>query len=164
VSFAGEPEPQAADAAFVRRAMVLAERAAAAGDVPIGAVLVVDGRTFEACNEKERRPDPTAHAEMLVIGAAARALGRWRIGGSLYVTKEPCAMCAGALAAARIERLVFGCRDPKGGSAGSVIDILGSAAVNHRVDVVGGVLAEETAAQLREFFAQKRRAERWSSG
>ena len=73
-------------------------------------------------------------------------------------------MCAGALAAARIERLVFGCRDPKGGAAGSVIDILGSAAVNHRVDVVGGVLAEETAAQLREFFAAKRGAERWSSG
>ena len=153
-----------ADVAFVRRAMVLAERAAAAGDVPIGAVLVVDGQTFEACNEKEKRPDPTAHAELLVIRAAARALGRWRIGGSLYVTKEPCAMCAGALAAARVERLVFGCRDPKGGASGSVIDILGSAAVNHRVDVIDGVLAEETAAQLREFFAQKRRAERWSSG
>lgn len=156
--------PSDHDVAFVRRAMVLAERAAAAGDVPIGAVLVVDGRVFEACNEKEKRPDPTAHAELLVIGAAARALGRWRVGGSLYVTKEPCAMCAGALAAARVERLVFGCRDPKGGAAGSVIDILGSAAVNHRVDVVDGVLAEETAAQLREFFAQKRRAERWSSG
>ena len=149
----------------MRRAIALAAEAAAAGDVPIGAVLVVDGRTFEARNEKEHRPDPTAHAEMLVIRAAAEALGRWRIGGTLYVTKEPCAMCAGALAAARIERLVFGCRDPKGGAAGSVIDILGSAAVNHRVDVVDGVLAEETAAQLREFFAEKRRVtERWSSG
>ena len=153
-----------ADVAFIRRAMLLAERAAAAGDVPIGAVLAVDGQSFEACNEKEKRPDPTAHAEMLVIRAAAQALGRWRIGGSLYVTKEPCAMCAGALAAARVERLIFGCRDPKGGAAGSVIDILGSAAVNHRVDVIDGVLAEETAAQLREFFAQRRRAERWSSG
>ncbi len=148
----------------MRRAIALAAEAAAAGDVPIGAVLVVDGRTFEARNEKERRPDPTAHAEMLAVRAAAAALGRWRIGGSLYVTKEPCAMCAGALAAARIERLVFGCRDPKGGAAGSVIDILGSAAVNHRVDVVDGVLADETAAQLREFFAEKRRTERWSSG
>ena len=156
--------PEASDEQFVRRAMVLAERAAAAGDVPIGAVLVVDGVVFEACNEKEKRPDPTAHAELLAIGAAARALGRWRIGGALYVTKEPCAMCAGAIAAARVERLVFGCRDPKGGAAGSVIDILGSAAVNHRVDVVGGVLAEETAAQLREFFAAKRGAERWSRG
>lgn len=156
--------PAAEDRLFVRRAMALAERAAAAGDVPIGAVLVVGGTVFEASNEKEKRPDPTAHAELLVIRAAARALGRWRIGGTLYVTKEPCAMCAGAVAAARIERLVFGCRDPKGGAAGSVIDILGSAAVNHRVDVVDGVLAEETAAQLREFFAAKRGAERWSSG
>ena len=148
----------------MRRAMELAGQAAAAGDVPIGALLVVDGRAFEAHNEREARPDPTAHAELLAIQAAAAALARWRIGGTLYVTKEPCAMCAGALAAARIERLVFGCRDPKGGAAGSVIDILGSAAVNHRVDVVDGVLAEETAAQLRGFFAEKRRPERWSSG
>lgn len=148
----------------MRRAIELAEQAASAGDVPIGAVLAVDGRTFEAHNEREARPDPTAHAELLVVRAAARALGRWRIGGTLYVTKEPCAMCAGALAGARIERLVYGCRDPKGGAAGSVIDILGSAAVNHRVDVVDGILAEETAAQLREFFAHKRRTERWSSG
>jgi len=140
----------------VRRAMALADQAAAAGDVPIGAVLVVDGRIFEAHNEKEQRSDPTAHAELLAIRAAAEALGRWRIGGSLYVTKEPCPMCAGALAAARIERLIYGCRDPKGGAAGSVIDILGSAAVNHRVEVVDGVLAEETAAQLREFFARRR--------
>jgi tRNA(adenine34) deaminase len=120
-------------------------------------VLVVDDRVFEAKNEKEARPDPTAHAEMLVIREAAEALGRWRVGGTLYVTKEPCPMCAGAAAAARIERLVYGCRDPKGGAAGSVIDILGSAAVNHRVDVIDGVLADETAAQLREFFARKRR-------
>lgn len=156
--------PSAEDAERMRRAIALADEAAAHGDVPIGAVLVVGDRVFEARNEKERRPDPTAHAEMLVIRAAAAALGRWRIGGSLYVTKEPCPMCAGALAAARIERLVYGCRDPKGGAAGSVIDILRSAAVNHRVDVIDGVLAEETAAQLREFFATKRRAERWSSG
>ena len=140
----------------MRRAIALAEQAAAAGDVPIGAVLVVDGRVFEACNEKETRPDPTAHAEMLVIRAAAETLGRWRIGGSLYVTKEPCSMCAGAMAAARIERLVYGCHDPKGGAAGSVIDILGSAAVNHRVEVIDGVLAEETASQLKAFFARRR--------
>ena len=154
----------AGDAERMRRAIALADEAAARGDVPIGAVLVVDGRVFEARNEKESRPDPTAHAEMLVIRAAAEALGRWRVGGSLYVTKEPCAMCAGALAAARVERLVYGCRDPKGGAAGSVIDILGSAAVNHRVEVIDGVLAEETAAQLRDFFAKKRGTERWSSG
>ena len=152
------------DAERMRRAIALAGEAAAAGDVPIGAVLVVADRVFEARNEKETRPDPTAHAELLVIRAAAQALGRWRLGGTLYVTKEPCAMCAGALAAARVERLVYGCRDPKGGAAGSVIDILGSAAVNHRVDVAGGVLEEETAAQLRGFFAEKRTTERWSSG
>ena len=144
--------------------MLLAEHAAADGDVPIGAVLAVDGRYFEARNEKEARPDPTAHAEMIAIAAAARALGRWRIGGTLYVTKEPCAMCAGAIAAARVERLVFGCYDPKGGAAGSVVDIFGSDVVNHRVAVTGGVLAEETAEQLRAFFAAKRRLERWSSG
>jgi tRNA(adenine34) deaminase len=145
------------DDAFLRLAMTLADQAGAAGDVPIGAVLVVEGRTFEARNEKELRSDPTAHAELLAIRAAAEALGRWRIGGSLYVTKEPCPMCAGAIAAARIERLVYGCRDPKGGAAGSVIDILGSAAVNHRVEVIDGVLADETGAQLRAFFANKRR-------
>ena len=140
----------------IRRAMVLAGEAGAAGDAPIGAVLAVDGRLFAARNEKEARRDPTAHAELLAIRAAAEALGRWRIGGSLYVTKEPCAMCAGAIAAARVERLVYGCRDPKGGAAGSVIDILGSAAVNHRVEVIDGVLAEETGAQLRAFFAERR--------
>ncbi len=113
---------------------------------------------FEALNEKEARPDPTAHAEMLALARAARVLGRWRIGGTLYVTKEPCAMCAGAIAAARIERLVFGCSDPKGGAAGGVIDLFASAAVNHRVDVTSGVLADETAAQLRAFFAARRRS------
>ena len=139
--------------------MALAERAAAAGDVPIGAVLHVDGRVFAAWNEKEARPDPTAHAEMIALAAAARELGRWRIGGTLYVTKEPCPMCAGALAAARVERVVYGCPDPKGGAAGSAIDVLGSASVNHRVAVTAGVLAEETAAQLRAFFAARRRPE-----
>src|SRR5207253_1003750 len=126
---------------FVRRAIALAGEAERAGDVPVGAVLVVDGLTFEAQNEKDRRTDPTAHAEMLAIRAAASALGRWRIGGTLYITKEPCAMCAGAIAAARIERVVFGCRDPKGGAAGSVVDIFESAAVNHRVKVECGPLA-----------------------
>lgn len=152
------------DAAGVRRAMRLADAAAEAGDVPVGAVLAVGDRSFEACNEKERRADPTAHAEVLAIRAAAAALGRWRIGGTLYVTKEPCAMCAGAIAAARIARLIFGAHDPKGGAAGSVVDIFGSAVVNHRPVVIGGVLAEETAAQLRAFFAARRHLERWSSG
>ncbi len=149
----------------MRRALALAGAAAAAGDVPVGAVLCVDAQSFEAHNERESRPDPTAHAEILAIRAAATALARWRIGGTLYVTKEPCAMCAAAIAAARIERVVFGCYDPQGGAAGSVVDIFESAAVNHRVRVRGGVLAGETADQLRAFFVAKRHtAERWSSG
>ena len=140
------------------RAMELADDAAAAGDVPVGAIVVTDGRAFEAHNEKEARRDPTAHAEILALRAAAAALGRWRLGGTLYVTKEPCAMCAGAIAAARVERLVYGCSDPKGGAAGSVIDVLASRAVNHRVEVTAGTLADETAAQLRAFFADRRPA------
>ena len=94
---------------------------------------------------------------MIAIAAAARALGRWRIGGTLYVSKEPCAMCAGAMVAARIERLVYGCSDPKGGAAGGAIDVLASEAVNHRVAVTRGVLADETGAQLRAFFAERRK-------
>ncbi len=156
--------PSDDDIAGVRAAMALAERASAAGDVPIGALLRVDELRFDGWNEKEARPDPTAHAEMIAIAAAARQLARWRIGGTLYVTKEPCAMCAGAIAAARIERVVFGCYDPKGGAAGSVVNIFGSPVVNHRVAVTGGVLVDETAEQLRAFFAAQRRLERWSSG
>src|ERR1700733_14746660 len=121
-----------------------AERAAAAGDVPIGALLYVDGWMFEGWNEKEARPDPTAHAEMIVLAQAARVLGRWRIGGTLYVTKEPCAMCAGAMAGraapAPKNPLVFGFSPPKGGAAGGVIDLLASPVLNHRVAVTSGVL------------------------
>lgn len=149
------------DIEHMRCAMALAADAAYAGDVPIGAVLVAGGRTFYARNEKERRPDPTAHAEMLAIRSAAAALRAWRLAGAtLYITKEPCAMCAGAIVAARIARVVFGCRDPKGGAAGSAIDIFASEAVNHRPVVVAGVLEAETAAQLRAFF-QSRRAPTW---
>ena len=138
--------------------MALAADAERAGDVPVGAVLVVDDRTFFAQNEKERRPDPTAHAEMLAIRSAAATLGTWRLyGATLYVTKEPCAMCAGAMVAARVARVVFGCRDPKGGAAGSAIDVFASAAVNHRVEVVAGILEAETAAQLSAYFAVKRK-------
>jgi tRNA(adenine34) deaminase len=136
--------------------MELADEATIAGEVPIGAVLVVGELILEARNEKEGRPDPTAHAEILAIQQAARVLGVWRVGGTLYVTKEPCPMCAGAIAAARIERLVFGCPDPKSGAAGSVIDVLASPAVNHRVAVTPGVLAEQTARQLRAYFRAKR--------
>ena len=145
------------DEQLMRRAMKLAARAAAAGDVPVGAVIVVGGQTFEAENEKERCTDPTAHAEMLAIRSAAAALGTWRLSGAvLYVTKEPCVMCAGAIAAARIARIVYGAPDPKGGAAGGVIDVFGSRAVNHRVLVTAGVCERETAAQLRTFFTVRR--------
>lgn len=144
----------------LRRAIELAAEAEAAGDVPIGALLVCGDVVVEAKNEKEARPDPRAHAEMLAIGEAARCLGAWRLtGATLYVTKEPCVMCAGAIVAARIERLVFGARDPKGGAAGSVIDVFASPAVNHHVLVTGGLLEEETSHQLRRFFARKRTKE-----
>ena len=146
------------DESFLRQAIALAGDAERAGDVPVGAVLLVAGRTFFAHNEKERRTDPTAHAEILAIRSAAATLGTWRLSGAtLYVTKEPCAMCAGAIVAARIARLVFGCRDPKGGAGGSVIDVFASEAVNHRVEVVRGVLEDETGTQLRRYFAAKRK-------
>ena len=153
----GREHQFSADEAEIRITMQLAGRAAAAGDVPIGALLVADGWAFQAWNEKEARPDPTAHAEMIVLAQAARVLARWRIGGTLYVSKEPCVMCAGAIAAARIERLVYGCSDPKGGAAGGVVDVLASPALNHRVAVTGGVLAAETGAQLRAFFSARRK-------
>jgi tRNA(adenine34) deaminase len=149
--------PPDTDEYFMSRAIALAEESGREGDVPVGAVLTLAGRTFFARNEKERRPDPTAHAEVLAIRSAAATLGVWRLAGAtLYVTKEPCAMCAGAIVAARIERVVFGCGDPKGGAAGGAIDVFASEAVNHRVAVTAGVLAEETAAQLRAFFAPRR--------
>ncbi|MBV9646832.1 MAG: nucleoside deaminase [Candidatus Eremiobacteraeota bacterium] len=140
----------------VRRAIALAERAERAGEVPVGAVWSNGSVLVEAQNEKERRTDPTAHAETLALREAGSRLGSWRTGGTLYVSKEPCAMCAGAMVAARLERLVYGCSDPKAGAAGSVIDVFASEAVNHRVEVVGGVLAQETGEQLRAFFARRR--------
>jgi len=141
----------------MRRATELAAEAEAAGDVPIGAVLVAGDRTFEAKNEKESRPDATAHAEMLVLREAAAEMGAWRLSdATLYVTKEPCVMCAGAMVAARIQRLVYGCADPKGGAAGSVLDIVRHPSLNHRIEVITGVLEQEAAAQLQEFFRAKR--------
>ena len=137
--------------------MELAAQAQEAGDVPIGAVLVCADRVFEAKNEKESRPDATAHAEMLLLQQAARELRAWRMSdATLYVTKEPCVMCAGAMVAARIKRLVYGCPDPKGGAAGSVLDVVNHPALNHRIEVTAGVLADETAAQLQAFFRARR--------
>lgn len=137
--------------------MELAAYAEAVGDVPIGAVLVCGDLIVEAKNEKESRPDATAHAEMLLLREAAARLGAWRLSeATVYVTKEPCVMCAGAMVAARVKRLVYGCRDPKGGAAGSVLDVVQHPALNHRIDVTGGVLEEETAAQLQAFFKKRR--------
>jgi tRNA(adenine34) deaminase len=145
------------DVDYMRRALALAARAQAQGDVPIGAVLVLGDLVCEAANEKELRPDPTAHAEILALREAAARSGSWRLSGAtLYVTKEPCVMCAGAMVAARIDRLVFGCDDPKGGAAGGLLDLVQHGDLNHRVSVTAGVLAEETAEQLRSFFAQRR--------
>jgi tRNA(adenine34) deaminase len=128
------------------------------GDVPIGAVIARGEEVLAAAgNERELRADPTAHAEILAIRAAAEALGGWRLPGTtLYVTLEPCAMCAGAIVLARIPSVVFGAPDPKAGAAGSVLDVLDEPALNHRPEVTGGVLEAECAALLREFFAARR--------
>jgi len=128
------------------------------GDVPIGAVIARGEEVLAAAgNERELRADPTAHAEILAIRAAAEALGGWRLPGTtLYVTLEPCAMCAGAIVLARIPSIVFGALDPKAGAAGSVLDVLGEPALNHRPEVSGGVLEAECAALLRGFFAARR--------
>lgn len=145
------------DEEYIRRAIALAEQAEAVGDVPIGAVLVSGDVVLEAKNEKELRPDATAHAEMLLLQEAARRLGAWRLSdATIYVTKEPCVMCAGAMVAARVKRVVYGCPDPKGGAAGSVLDVLRHPSLNHRVEVTAGVLADETARQLQNFFRLKR--------
>lgn len=145
------------DERYLRRAVELAEEAAQAGDVPIGAVLVSDNLVLEAKNEKELRRDPTAHAEILLLREAAGRLDAWRLSdATLFVTKEPCVMCAGAIVAARIKRLVYGAKDPKGGADGSVFDVLRSPRTNHRLEVTAGVLESEAAEQLQRFFRERR--------
>jgi tRNA(adenine34) deaminase len=142
-------------------ALEQARLAEAHGDVPIGAaILGADGEQLAvAGNERELRRDPTAHAEILAIRAAAEALGGWRLPGTvLYVTLEPCAMCAGAVVLARIPTVVIGAPDPKAGAAGSVLDVLAAPALNHRPKVIAGVRAAECAALLRDFFAARRSA------
>jgi tRNA(adenine34) deaminase len=154
--------PQETDDAVDRRMMGLAiERAREAeqhGDVPIGAVVAREGEVLAAAgNERELRRDPTAHAEVLAIRTAAEALGGWRLAETtLYVTLEPCAMCAGAIVLARIPRVVFGAADPKAGAAGSVLDVLAEPALNHRPQVTGGLMEAECAELLRDFFARRR--------
>jgi tRNA(adenine34) deaminase len=145
------------DELYLRRAIELAEQAAQAGDVPIGAVLVSGDLVLEAKNEKELRRDPTAHAEILLLREAAQHLDAWRLSNAtLFVTKEPCVMCAGAIIAARIKRLVYGAKDPKGGADGSAFDVLRSPKTNHRLEITSGVLQNETAEQLQRFFQERR--------
>lgn len=142
----------------MRVALQEAERAASHGDVPVGAVLVQASKVLAARgNERELRLDPTAHAEMLALREAAAALGGWRIpDATLYVTLEPCPMCAGAMVLARVNRLVYGASDPKTGAAGSVLDLVRHPALNHRLLVTQDVLADECAEILRRFFASRR--------
>jgi tRNA(adenine34) deaminase len=142
-------------------ALGLAKQAAEQGEVPVGAVLVLNGAAVgEGWNRPIAEHDPTAHAEIVALRAAARNLGNYRLpGATLYVTLEPCVMCAGAVIHARVERIVFGAYDPKSGAAGSVFEILGTDRLNHYVEVQGGVLADECSRLLRLFFEDRRRKE-----
>lgn len=150
--------PTRDDADYMRRALELAHNAEAAGEVPVGAVLVVDGVVIgEGWNRPIGSSDPTSHAEIEALRAGARQLGNYRLGGStLYVTMEPCPMCAGAMIHARVGRLVYGAPDLRAGAAGTVIDVLGGPAANHRVEVIGGVLADECRQVLQDFFRARR--------
>ena len=142
----------------MRLAIRAAEEALTHDDVPIGAVVVHNGEVVGAGhNERELRQDPTAHAEILALREASRVLGSWRVlDAVLYVTLEPCAMCAGAIVLARVPRVVYGTTDPKAGAAGSVLDVLGQPRLNHRPQVAGGLLASECAALLTDFFGSRR--------
>ncbi len=146
------------DEQWMRQALALAARAEQMGEVPVGALVVRDGQVLgEGWNQPIATHDPTAHAEILALRSAAASVGDYRLGGAtLYVTLEPCPMCAAAIAHARIARLVFGAWDPCQGAAGSVFDLVASDAMNHRVDAFGGVLSEECGALLRRFFAGRR--------
>jgi tRNA(adenine34) deaminase len=146
------------DEHFMRLAIREAEAALVHEDVPVGAIVVRDGEVLAAAhNERELRADPTAHAELLALREAARVIGDWRLLDCvLYVTLEPCAMCAGAIVLARVPRVVFAATDPKAGAAGSVLDVLAQPRLNHRPDVSRGLLAEVSSELLRTFFATRR--------
>jgi len=146
------------DTDYMREALQQAEAAREQGEVPVGAVLVSGGRIVaRAANRPIAACDPTAHAEVEVLRAGAKALGSYRLGESvLYVTLEPCLMCAAAIVHARVQRVVFGAWDPRAGAAGSMLDAFALSGMNHRVDVFGGVLAEQCGALLKDFFAARR--------
>jgi tRNA(adenine34) deaminase len=147
-----------ADERFMRRAIELAREAEAAGEVPVGAVIVLDGQILaEGFNRPISTHDPTAHAEMVTLRAAAARIDNYRLTGTtLYVTLEPCAMCAGAMVHARVTRLVYAATDPRAGAAGSVFNVVQNSALNHRLEVVPGVLADECGSLLRDFFVARR--------
>ena len=146
------------DRAFMEFALAAARDAVAAGEVPVGAVVVRDGEIIaRTANRTVRDQDPTAHAEILALREASRVTGRWRLNDcTLYVTLEPCAMCAGALVLARVDRVVFGAWDPKAGMSGSVEDLLRHPRLNHRPGVMGGVMEDDARDLLRQFFASRR--------
>ena len=148
----------AADEEYMRRALELAQRAAGEGEVPVGAVVVHEGRIVgEGWNRPIASADATSHAETEAIRAACKTLGNYRIpGATLYVTLEPCVMCSGAIMHARIERVVFGASDPKTGACGSVVDLFAEEKLNHHATVEAGVLAGESVAMLKSFFAGRR--------
>ncbi|MFH0899694.1 MAG: tRNA adenosine(34) deaminase TadA [Pseudomonadota bacterium] len=147
-----------ADAQYMQLALTEAMRAADEEDVPVGAIVVVDDKIVgTGHNRRESCGDPTAHAEIEALRDAARAVGGWRIEGTMYVTQEPCPMCAGALVNARIKRLVYGCDNPKAGAVKTLYSIPIDTRLNHRMEVTGGVLADDCAALLRSFFAKLRR-------
>src|SRR5246500_1974429 len=150
-----EPAP---DQYFMREALRLANKAAVADEVPVGAVIVRAGKIIaRAHNQVELLKDATAHAEMLALTQAEAAVGDWRLTDcDLYVTKEPCAMCAGALVHTRIRRVIFGCADPVGGAAGSLMNLLQMPALNHRCEITSGVLQKECSAILQDFFRKRR--------
>ena len=146
------------DDRYMKLALEQAQIAEENGDVPIGAVIVYENRSIaKAYNQREQLADPTAHAEIIALTQAAAYLESWRLHGcTIYVTLEPCPMCAGALVLARLDRLVFGCEDPKTGACGSLYNIVEDKRLNHRLNVTSGVLAEECSEQLQRFFKQKR--------
>jgi tRNA(adenine34) deaminase len=149
------------DQSFMREAMKEAALAGAAGDVPVGAVIVADQVIVaRGHNQREQRGDPTAHAEVEALRAASKHFGRWHIEGTLYVTQEPCPMCAGALVNSRVQRLVYGCKNPKAGAVDSLYSIVTDSRLNHRMPVTSGVLATECAEMLREFFREIRESGR----
>ena len=157
------------DQKFIELALEEARLAAEEGEVPVGAVLVVNGEVIaRAHNLREELSDPTAHAEMLALREASQRLLRWRLtGATLYITMEPCAMCAGAAVLARIDRIVYGCNDPKAGACGTVFDIAREPQLNHRIEITGGILKEECQNIVQKFFENRRKkirnSERWPS-